>query len=211
MAASLQARDVLPEPFPLWCGLLGAVPVVGLAYLFEHYYPLSAVAPYFFWPVVWVHAVTIFYLITMIGNYRRLKAHRNDIPDHNVLSLQNCPDWFRQSVQMAYGPDENQLRKTEDLHNAIDQNEKSLRTTLQWLSGWLNLLPLAMVAVAFVVSLATVQRSGYSPNSFLPLIVASVEACICIIFMYRYMSLCNNMFSRWNAAEKKFVSLSEGS
>ena len=67
--------------------------------------------------------------------------------------------------------------------------------------GWVHLLPIGSVAVAFILALANRTAN----HAYLPLEVASVEAIVCIFFMYAYMSVCNATFECWKLAARHYV------
>ena len=198
----VKPRDLLPEPFPLWWGVIGAIGVMAVGHVVENFVGAFSGREYFSLSSMAISAVALFYLVTVMGNYGRMKQRGRDIPDFNSVRYEDTPAWFRRSIQKAYSPEEaRQISTLAELYDSIDQTIEEMRSTLQVQVGWVHLLPIGSVAVAFILALANRTAN----DAYLPLEVASVEAIVCIFFMYAYMSVCNATFERWKLAARHYV------
>ena len=62
----VKSRDLLPEAFPLWYGILGAVVVMGGGYFVENFVGVFSGREYFSSIPTVILAVALFYLVTVI-------------------------------------------------------------------------------------------------------------------------------------------------
>ena len=198
----VKPRDLLPEPFPLWWGVIGAIMVMAVGHVVENFIGAFAGREYFSLSSMAISAVALFYLVTVMGNYGRMKQRGREIPDFKSVSYAETPAWFQRSINKAHSPEEGrQISTLAELHDSIDQTIEEVRSTLQVQVGWVHLLPIGSVAVAFILALANRTAN----DAYLPLEVASVEAIVCIFFMYAYMSVCNATFECWKLAARHYV------
>jgi len=198
----IKPRDLLPDPVPLWWGVIGAIIAMAVGYTVENFIGAFAGREYFSLSSMAISAVALFYLVTVMGNYGRMKQRGREIPDFKSVSYAETPAWFQRSINKAHSPEEGrQISTLAELHDSIDQTIEEVRSTLQVQVGWVHLLPIGSVAVAFILALAN-RTANYA---YLPLEVASVEAIVCIFFMYAYMSVCNATFECWKLAARHYV------
>ena len=206
--SQIKQRGLLPESFPMWWGVLGAIVVIGLAYLLQSFSGAFAGREYFSLIPAIITAVAVFYLITVLGNARRMQQRGRDIPDFQEVAYADTPDWFKRSVSEAHSPEKSkQVSALAQIYSNIEQFIQQLRSAIQMKVGWTHLLPIASVAVAFVFALAKRNTN----NAYLPLEVASVEAILCIFVMYVHLSVCNATLDRWKLALQHYVKQDEES
>jgi len=154
---------------------------------------------------LWISASTLFYLVTILGNYIRIKKQYDAIPSVENPSLEGTPDWFQQSVGKVYETAKTKIHTERDLLDAIGASVQEMRAGLQWRVGWIHLIPLAAVAIACVMAVNSLSTQLDSADAYFPLQIASIEAVFCFIFMYLFVALCNAMLEAWNATVKQFV------
>ena len=199
---SLKVRNpAIPPSFPLWPGVMSGGILLGLGWVLGPFPSKSLLAM----SSLWISASTLFYLVTILGNYIRIKKQYDAIPSVENPSLEGTPDWFQQSVGKVYETAKTKIHTEKDLLDAIGAAVKEMRAGLQWRIGWIHLLPLAAVAIACVMAVNSLSTQLDSADAYFPLQIASIEAVFCFIFMYLFVALCNAMLEAWNATVKQIV------
>jgi len=199
---SRDARNpAIPSLFPLWPGLMSGVLLLGIGLMLGPFPSNSLLAM----SSLWISAITLFYLVTLLGNYIRIKKQYDAIPSAEISSLTETPPWFQQSVAMVYETAKTKIHTEKDLLDAIGAAVNEMRAGLQWRVGWIHLLPLAAVAIACVMAVSSESTELLSADAYFPLQIASIEAVFCFIFMYLFVGLCNATLETWNATVKQIV------
>ena len=194
-------NPAIPPLFPLWPGVMSGGILLGLGWIFGPFPSNSLLAM----SSLWISAIALFYLITLLGNYIRIKKQYDAIPSVENPSLEGTPDWFQQSVGKVYETAKTKIHTERDLLDAIGASVQEMRAGLQWRVGWIHLIPLAAVAVACVMAVNSVSTQLDIADAYIPLQIASIEAVFCFIFMYLFIALCNAMLESWHATVKQFV------
>ena len=194
-------NPAIPSLFPLWPGVMSGGILLGLGWILGPFRSDSVLAM----SSLWISAITLFYLITLLGNYIRIKKQYDAIPSVEISSLEETPVWFQESLAMVYETAKTKIHTERDLLDAIGAAVKDMRAGLQWRVGWIHLLPLAAVAIACVMAVNSLSTQLNNADAYIPLQIASIEAVLCFIFMYLFVALCNATLEAWNATVKQIV------